>query len=106
MTTRNGFSFDDFLEDNPDILYGGLRPQAQMSGLGSNFLDYWRRRGGNVRQDYLGGIGRTALLGQDPTQTFQSFLRDYDFSGRYRGLSPSQRGESRNILTPRIRYNL
>ena len=101
MTTR-GF-FNDFLEDKPDILSSALRPQTPSPGFGNNFLDYWRRRQGDLYQDYLGGLGQTALAGNEPTQTFQSFLRDFPFQQRFQGLSPSQRGSQ---AAPPLRFNL
>lgn len=104
MTTQ-GF-YDDFLEDNPNILYNAVRPVTTAPGRGRSFLDYWRGQQGNVYQDYLGGLGRTALSGQEPTQTFQSFLGDFDFEGFYRGLSPTQRRGGQRAAAPRPRYLL
>jgi hypothetical protein len=104
MTTP-GF-FDDFLEDNPDILFEARRPQIAQAGLGESFLNYWRGRQGDVWRRYLGSIGTSALSGQEPTTTFQSFLSDFSFQDQFRRLSPQGRGQSTSVLAPRIRYNL
>ena len=98
------YDLSAFLEDEPDILYEARRPQTQRAGLGRNFLDFYRNRFGDVRNQYLGSLGRTALSGQEPTQDFSSFLDDFDFEGRFRQFSPTQRGD-RSALAPRIRYN-
>jgi hypothetical protein len=97
--------YDDFLEDEPDILFQASRPQTRGPGVGGNFLDYWRGRTRDVYQDYLGGLGRQALAGQEPTGSFQSFLGDYPWQDFWRSLSPSQRGDRSSTLAPRLRYN-
>jgi hypothetical protein len=104
MTTPN--FFDDFLSDNPDILYQARRPRSPRAGRGGNFLDYWRGRQGDVYQEYLGGIGRTAMSGQVPTQTFNSYLDDYDWDNYWTQLSPGRRGSRSSRFAPRIKYTL
>jgi hypothetical protein len=104
MTTRPFLS--EFLEDRPDILFQAMRPQDQGPGRGRSFLDYWRGRQGNVWDDYLGSIGKAALAGEIPTQTFQSFLGDYPWQQYWSALSPSQRGDRSGLLTPQLRWNL
>jgi len=94
---------DAFLEDNPNILYQALRPGESAPGFGNSFIDYWRGRQGDVWNDYLGDIGRTVLGGEEPTQTFRSYLGDYDWMGYWRGLNPGQRG-SQGSQTPRLRW--
>lgn len=91
-----------FLEETPDILYGAMRPQ-----WGSfNFGDYWRRQQGDIYGDYLGGLGRTALGGQIPTQTFTNYLTNYPWLSRYMGLPPEERGERQSRFAPRMRWSL
>jgi hypothetical protein len=98
------YDFSEFLGAEPDILYEARRPQTQRAGLGRNFLDFYRSRFDNVRNQYFGNIGRTMESEETPTQTFSSFLDDFDWAGRFRQLSPMQRGD-RSALAPRIRYN-
>jgi hypothetical protein len=104
VTTRG--IYDDFLEDNPDILTAALRPQTQRAGRGSSFLDYWRRNQGDVWQGYLSNLGQQALAGQEPSGTYQTFARNYPWMDYWQRLSPRQRGENRSALAPRLRWNL
>ena len=91
-----------FLEENPDILYAAMRPQTG----GYNFMDYWRRQQGNVWGDYLGSLGRTALAGQEPNQSFTSYLTGYPWLQQWMGLGPEQRGERQQRFAPQLRWNL
>lgn len=77
-----------FLDDDPDIAFNALRPTT-----GSNtFLDYVQGQQSNIYGDYLGGLGRTALAGGSPAQTFTDYLRNFNFRGRFDRLGPRGRG--------------
>jgi hypothetical protein len=93
--------FSGFLEDNPSILTEALRPRQTSPGFGSSFLDYWQGRHGNVWNDYLGSIGRSALSGEEPTQSFTDFAGNYNWMDYWRQLSPTQRGTQRS---PSLRW--
>jgi hypothetical protein len=97
---------DEFLEDNPNLLFQAHRPQTTSPGFGGGFLDYWRGRQGDVYNEYLGDIGRTALRGETPTGSFTSFLSNYDFRDRFSAQSPRERGNRIGSFAPRLRYNL
>lgn len=90
----------DFLNEEPDIAYNALRPQT-----GSNsFLDYWRTRAGQVRNDYLGVLGQTALRGEAPNLEFPDFLEQFPFLSRYAELGPRQRGVDTRRIAPGLRW--
>jgi hypothetical protein len=97
---------DAFLEDNPDILFGALRPQT----ASRSFTDYWRTREGAVRGDYLAGLGRSAMQGgiskTNPGQKYSDFLGDYPWEAFWQGLSPQARGERPSMGAPRLQYRL
>lgn len=86
--------FPAWLEESPDILYRALLP-----GGTNPFLDYWRSQYGRVYNDYLGGLGRTAIAGQVPNQTFADYLNTYGFNNQWQSLSPGQRGEAMRPVT-------
>ena len=95
-----------FLEDNPNMLYQAMRPQQQGAGMGRSFMDYWRGQQGNVWEDYLGSLGRTALGGEIPTQSYQSYLTGLPWMQRWQQMSPGQRKERPSLFSPRLRWNL
>jgi hypothetical protein len=90
-----------FLEDNPDILYGGFLNNASQ-GQGRNFWDYWQSQFGNQYNKYLGQLGSTALGGNAPTMNFSDYLGNFNFGKQWGNLSPGQRGE---YQAPRVRWN-
>ena len=89
-----------FIEDDPDIAYPALRPR---SGSPS-FLDYWMRRGGQVRQDYLGKLGQMALRGQAPNLEYTDYLSKYPFMREYSELGPQERGGDARRYAPSLRW--
>ena len=79
-----------FLEDNPDVLYGGY-----LSGLknpSNSFLDYWTKNYGNVYNKYLGALGGQALSGNAPSMNFSDYLNSFNFNKQYNLLSPQSKG--------------
>jgi hypothetical protein len=103
MSLHNSF-LDNFLADDPDVLFEALRPQY---GQGStNFVDYFRPRQGQIFNQYLGQIGRGALEGNVPNLNFTRFLQDFSFQDAYNRLSPSQRGGApRSRFAPRLQFH-
>ena len=94
----------DWLEETPDVLYGAMRPWQLGAGRGYNFLDYFRGQQGNIYGDYLASLGRTALGGEAPTQTYGGYLEGFPWLQRYLGLSPEQRGEQPSRFAPTLRW--
>jgi hypothetical protein len=88
MATSNPWL--SFLEDQPDILYGGHL--ANMGNQPKNFIDYYRSKYGNIYSDYMGKLGQQALSGQAPTLSFSGYLENYNFMNDWRSLSPWSRG--------------
>ena len=106
--------FRGFLEDNPNILYGGVLNQVLNRGwrpgtdtgsyrdvmtgprLSSNFADYWRSQSGNVYNRYQAGLGETALGGQMPEQPYGDFLNQFNFYNEWNKLAPWARGQNRS----------
>jgi len=95
-----------FLEDRPDMLFQAMRPQRQGPGRGQSFMDYFRGQQGNTWDDYLGSLGRTALGGEIPTQSYQSYLGNYPWMQRWQQMSPGQRGERPSLFAPRTRWQV
>ncbi len=103
MATYNPNSpYSDFLETNPNILYGGFL--ANQQGRSRNFLDYWTQQYNRQYQDYLGQLGKQALNGQSPSLNFGDYLNNYDFGKQWNSLSPWTRGLSN--LTSRVNWNV
>ena len=100
--SHGGGFLADFLEDNPNLLFQGLRPR----GPSRTFSEFFRQRQPEIENRFLGGLGRTALSGQVPTQTFQDFLRNFDFRADFLSRSPRARGENRSLLAPRLLWNI
>jgi len=94
--------FEDWLEDDPEVLYRGLVPQ----NVTRPFLNYFNSQFGNVYGDYLGGLGRTALSGQEPTQSFGNYLEQFPFMKRWQDLTSQERGETPGRFAPRLRWSL
>jgi len=92
---------DAFLDDNPDIAFEALRPQS----ASRSFTDYFRGQFGSTYGDYLGGIGREALAGNEPTEEFVDFLGVQPWEAFYQGLSPTARGDRPSLLAPRTNFN-
>ena len=94
---------DAFLEDYPSVAYGALRPRSPSSA----FTNYWRGRQGDVWGGYLGSLGTTILGGQEPAeeQTWQNYLRGYDWRKHYLGQSPRARGQmGQSMYAPAMRW--
>ena len=99
------YAFGDigaFLEDNPTLLYQALRPQSRSR----SFADFFRDRQPQIEQDYLGNMTRDLLSGGTGNQTFQDFLRNYNFRADYLSRSPRARGMDFSQFAPRLRFNL
>ena len=96
MATNDIFSA--FLEDNPDMLYRALMP-----GGTNPFTNYWRSQYGRVYGDYMGGLGKQALAGVAPTQTFADYLSRFNWQNEWQALAPQQRGEAGRAPT---RWNI
>ena len=97
MTQQRGF-LADFLAENPDILFQGLRPRTPSRG----FTSFARSLQPEVESEFLGAIGREALGGRVPTLTFRDFVRSFDFNRAFQSRSPTARGERRSLLAPRV----
>jgi len=91
----------EFLEDNPDLLYQAMRPRGSRT-----YADYFRTRQPQVTADYMGSIGRTAMEGQIPTQSYRDYLQNYPWRGEYLGQSPGARGEQPGLYAPRLKWNV
>lgn len=89
-----------WLEDTPSALYGAMIP-----GGTKPFSSYWQGQYGNVYQDYMTQLGKSALQGMPPSLSFGSFLGQYPFSQYWNLLSPSQRG-LRTSLYPSLTWRV
>ncbi len=88
-----------FLQDNPDILYYGMLPKTGPQ----NFLNYWRGQYGNVYNNYLGDLGRSALGGNMPNTSFYDYLLQNPIARDWQKLTSGQRGERQPMMA---RWNL
>jgi len=92
---------DAWLAENPDILYGAMRPTTPSY----NYSNYWRGQYSNIWDEFQRGLGQQALQGFEPTQTFQDFLTPYPWLQNYLGQSPGARGQAgQSKYAPRTRW--
>ncbi len=76
-----------WLEDTPSAAYQSSIPSGSPS-----FTDYWKKQQGSMWGEYQGALGKQVLAGQPPSLQFTDFLRNYPWTQRWMGMSPSQRG--------------
>jgi len=93
-----------FLEDNPDILYGGMF--RNLRSPSPNFTDYWRNKSGSVYGDYLSRLGQTALGGEIPTQTYQDYLGGNPWLEDWGKMSPSFRGQQGSRFSSGLKWQI
>ena len=75
---------------------GGYSPAQQQ---------YWSSQYGNVRNQFLGEMGRQLKEGQTPSMSFSDYLEKYPWTQRYTSLGPSMRpGARQSRFAPAARY--
>ena len=105
MTMQEGFP--SFL-DPSDIL--GESPQATFFsfqdrfGDGQNQRRFFQNQFTPIFNQFLGNLGQDLRQGQQPTDTFENFLENFNFGERFAGLAPSIRGATTQRFAPPARF--
>ena len=112
----NGDFWSTFLEEQAQapLAYEVFRPQQLRPRLGQNYLDYWQKQQGNVRNEYGAWIARLGLAGKlpppptpmGPEFRYQTFLQNFPWLQRYLGLGPEERDERASLFAPRMRWSI
>ena len=123
---------DDFLEDNPQLLYLGARPRGRTNVdaaspgrspvtaitraefnpyplAGSRrFGDYWLGQGSTLYNEYLADLSRGAMGGTVPpaSATFGNFLGKFPWLQRWYEMTPTERGMGTSRFAPQVRWQL
>ena len=114
MVNGSNFWRDYVLEEAPEAAYYSAAPFGSGSTAGSPWgggsspmsQQYWSGQYGNVRNQYLGQIGRSLRAGQEPSMSFTDYLEQFPWTQRYTALGPSMRpgGRSSSRFAPSARY--
>ena len=83
-------------DDKGEQVQGGFSPYEQQ---------HWASQYGNVKNQYLGELGRRMRAGMGPDMTFSDFLEDYPWTQRFTALPPSMTsGSGSTRFAPSTRY--
>jgi hypothetical protein len=99
--------FEGFLDYDPQMAYSSFAPSfgQDLSGSRSPAQQrYFEGQFSDIRNRYLGELGRQARSGQKPTGTFTNYLQDFPFAQTYGALSPQTRNAYTSQFAPKTQY--
>jgi hypothetical protein len=90
--------FEGFLSQDPQAAYSSFSDRFGASPIQQQ---YFQGQFGDIRNQFLGELGRQARGGQLPQGTFTSFLEGFPFAERFAALPPSIRGAFTSRFAPK-----
>jgi hypothetical protein len=97
-------AFEGFLEYDPQMAYSSFGPSFGRDLRGSRSpaqQRYFEGQFSDIRNRYLGELGRQVRGGELPSTSFEDYLGAFPWADRYAALPPSMKGAYTSQFAPR-----
>lgn len=105
MTTQNPWA--GFLEEEPKSAYFSYQNQFGGPSQAPKQKQFFQDQFANIYNQYLGQLGMQIGQGDLPSKQWQDYMKDFDFSGWYKGQVPyDERNAGFNKFSPQTQWQV